>query len=322
MVSITGILDSLTPNCRSSLRSSSRRGRMNNRPLRVIGKHLRISSGAWQIPASVRNGASASPSERNIWRRLAEEQPRVVSIQPGTSAINSSSPVEGTAKPLVFEAVDLKKDFDDGQVQALRGVSFRISENDFVAITGPSGCGKSTLLQLLGGLDRPTAGTLRYRGSSIEDLPDLSAYRAHEIGFVFQAFHLLPTFTSFENVQIPMFETDRRSSQRAERALELLKAVGLEHRLNHFPSKLSGGERQRVAIARSLANGPSVLLADEPTGNLDSVSAGLVLDLIGRIHQEQQMTVILVTHDMEIARRASTNFLMKDGQFIDGSPQH
>lgn len=270
----------------------------------------------------MRSGASASPSERNIWRRLAEEQPRVVSIQPGTSAINSSSPVEETAKPLVFEAVDLKKDFDDGQVQALRGVSFRISENDFVAITGPSGCGKSTLLQLLGGLDRPTAGTLRYRGSSIEDLPDLSAYRAHEIGFVFQAFHLLPTFTSFENVQIPMFETDRRSSERAERALELLKAVGLEHRLNHFPSKLSGGERQRVAIARSLANGPSVLLADEPTGNLDSVSAGLVLDLIGRIHQEQQMTVILVTHDMEIARRASTTFRMKDGQLVDGSPQH
>ena len=236
--------------------------------------------------------------------------------------MNSSSPVGEAAKPLVFDAVDLKKDFDDGQVQALRGVSFRISENDFIAITGPSGCGKTTLLQLLGGLDRPTGGTLCYRGNSIEDLPDLAAYRAREIGFVFQAFHLLPTFTSFENVQIPMFETDRRPSQRAERALELLKAVGLEHRLNHFPSKLSGGERQRVAIARSLANGPSVLLADEPTGNLDSVSAGLVLDLITRIHQEQQMTVILVTHDMEIARRASTTFLMKDGQFVDGSPQH
>ena len=235
--------------------------------------------------------------------------------------MNSSSPVAEAAKPLVFEAVDLKKEFDDGQVQALRGVSFRISEGDFIAITGPSGCGKTTLLQLLGGLDRPTAGTLRYRGNSIEDLPDLAAYRAHQIGFVFQAFHLLPTFTSFENVQIPMFETDRSPSQRAGRALELLKAVGLEHRLDHFPSKLSGGERQRVAIARSLANGPSVLLADEPTGNLDSVSAGLVLDLIARIHREQQMTVILVTHDLEIARRASTTLLMKDGQFVDGSPQ-
>ena len=235
--------------------------------------------------------------------------------------MNSSSPVGEAARPLVFEALDLKKEFDDGQVQALRGVSFRVSEGDFVAITGPSGCGKTTLLQLLGGLDRPTAGTLRFRGNSIEDLPDLAAYRAHQIGFVFQAFHLLPTFTSFENVQIPMFETDRGRSQRAGRALELLKAVGLEHRLDHFPSKLSGGERQRVAIARSLANGPSVLLADEPTGNLDSVSAGLVLDLITRIHKEQKMTVILVTHDMGIAKRASTTLLMKDGRFVDGSPQ-
>jgi ABC-type lipoprotein export system ATPase subunit len=234
--------------------------------------------------------------------------------------MNSSSPVGEAAKPLVFEAIGLKKEFDDGQVQALRGVSFRISEGDFVAITGPSGCGETTLLQLLGGLDRPTAGTLRYRGNALVDLPDLAAYRAHEIGFVFQAFHLLPTFTSFENVQIPMFETDRRRSERAGRALELLKAVGLEHRLNHFPSKLSGGERQRVAIARSLANGPSVLLADEPTGNLDSVSAGLVLDLIAQIHAEQRMTVILVTHDLEIARRASATLLMKDGQLVDGSP--
>jgi ABC-type lipoprotein export system ATPase subunit len=235
--------------------------------------------------------------------------------------MTSSSPLGEAAQQVVFEAVDLKKDFDDGQVQALRGVSFHISESDFVAITGPSGCGKTTLLQLLGGLDRPTAGTLSYRGNSIENLPDLAAYRAREIGFVFQAFHLLPTFTSFENVQIPMFESDRGRSQRAERALELLKAVGLEHRLNHFPSKLSGGERQRVAIARSLANGPSVLLADEPTGNLDSVSAGLVLDLIARIHQERKMTIILVTHDMEIARRASRTFLMKDGQLVNGSSQ-
>ncbi len=235
--------------------------------------------------------------------------------------MNHSSPDRETTKPLVFEAVDLKKDFDDGQVQALRGVSFRIAEGDFVAVTGPSGCGKTTLLQLLGGLDQPTAGTLRYRGNSIEDLPDLAAYRAREIGFVFQAFHLLPTFTSSENVQIPMFETDRPRLKRAERALELLKAVGLEHRLDHFPAKLSGGERQRVAIARSLANGPSVLLADEPTGNLDSVSAGRVLDLLVRIHKEQQMTLILVTHDMEIARRASATLLMKDGQLLATSPK-
>jgi ABC-type lipoprotein export system ATPase subunit len=203
----------------------------------------------------------------------------------------------------IFEAIGLRKDFDEGQVQALRGVDLRIAEGEFVAITGPSGCGKTTLLQMLGGLD----------------LPDPAAYRALEIGFVFQAFHLLPTFTSFENVQIPMFETNRPRSERANRARELLKAVGLEHRLDHFPAKLSGGERQRVAIARSLANGPSVLLADEPTGNLDSVSAQVVLDLIVRLHKERQMTLVLVTHDMAIARRASRALLMKDGQFVDTS---
>jgi ABC-type lipoprotein export system ATPase subunit len=221
----------------------------------------------------------------------------------------------------VFEAAGLKKDFDDGQVEALRGLDFQIAEGEFVAITGPSGCGKTTLLQMLGALDRPTAGTLRYRGNSITDLPDPAAYRAHQIGFVFQAFHLLPTFTSFENVMIPMFETPLSQSERAARALELLRAVGLEHRLNHFPAKLSGGERQRVAIARSLANRPSVLLADEPTGNLDSTSAQRVLDLIVRLHQEQQMALVLVTHDLAIARRASRILTMKDGRFFDRSPE-
>lgn len=231
--------------------------------------------------------------------------------------MNPPSPDSGAAKTPVFEAIGLMKDFDDGQVEALRGVDFRIAAGEFVAVTGPSGCGKTTLLQMLGGLDQPTAGTLRYRGKSITELPDLAAYRAREIGFVFQAFHLLPSFTSFENVQIPMFETNRPRSQRADRALELLRAVGLEHRLNHLPAKLSGGERQRVAIARSLANGPSVLLADEPTGNLDSASAELVLDLIVRFHKERQMTLVLVTHDMAIARRASKALVMKDGQVVD-----
>jgi ABC-type lipoprotein export system ATPase subunit len=234
--------------------------------------------------------------------------------------MNESSPDRGNAADgPVFEAIALRKDYDEGQVQALRGVDFRIMEGEFVAISGPSGCGKTTLLQMLGALDRPSAGTLRYRGNSIPDLPDPAAYRAREIGFVFQAFHLLPTFTSFENVQLPMFETNRPRSERADRARELLKAVGLEHRLDHFPAKLSGGERQRVAIARSLANGPSVLLADEPTGNLDSVSAQVVLDLMVRLHKERRMTLVLVTHDMAIARRASRALLMKDGQFVDTS---
>jgi ABC-type lipoprotein export system ATPase subunit len=217
--------------------------------------------------------------------------------------------------PYVFEATGIAKRFDDGQVQALRGVNFCVSQGEFLAITGPSGCGKTTLLQMLGALDRPTHGTLLYRGNSIPT-KDPSSYRALEIGFIFQAFHLLPTFTAVENVQIPMFETDLTVLERRDRAVGLLKSVGLEQRLNHFPGKLSGGERQRVAIARSLANGPSVLLADEPTGNLDSENARSVLELIARLHREQRMTLVLVTHDMSIAARASRTIQMKDGRIV------
>ena len=216
----------------------------------------------------------------------------------------------------VFEAIGVKKEFDEGQVQALRGADFRIMAGEFVAIVGPSGCGKSTLLQMLGALDRPSAGSLLYHGTSLPDSPDLAAYRAHEIGFIFQAFHLLPTFTALENVQIPMFETDRSVSERKQRAVELLKAVGLEGRLHHFPAKLSGGERQRVAIARSLANGSSVLLADEPTGNLDSENARLIMELIVRLRAERSITLVLVTHDLGIARQASRVIEMKDGRIV------
>ncbi len=216
----------------------------------------------------------------------------------------------------MLEAKGLTREFDDGQVKALRGVDFTIHEGEFVAITGPSGCGKSTLLQLLGSLDRPTSGELLYRGESLPDRPDPAAYRACEIGFIFQAFHLLPTFTASENVQIPMFETSRSLSERRERAAELLRLVGLEHRFDHFPSKLSGGERQRVAIARSLANGPSLLLADEPTGNLDSKNAHLILDLIVRLQQDQGRTMIMVTHDPSIAERAGRVLQMKDGRVV------
>ena len=213
----------------------------------------------------------------------------------------------------VFEASGLKKEYDDGQVQALRGVDFRIQQGEFVALVGPSGSGKSTLLQMLGALDHPSAGTLRYRGASLAERADLASYRAREIGFIFQAFHLLPTFTALENVQIPMFETHPSVSERKQRAIDLLTAVGLEMRLHHFPAKLSGGERQRVAIARSLATGASVLLADEPTGNLDSENARLILDLIVGLRREQKLTLILVTHDPGIARQAARIIEMKDG---------
>lgn len=238
--------------------------------------------------------------------------PPIPSLQPAAPGFTPSA----VTADCVFTASKLTKDFDDGSVQALRGVDFRISEGEFVAVIGPSGCGKTTLLQMLGALDHPSSGTLLYREHSIPGLPDPPAFRAHEIGFIFQAFHLLPTFTALENVQMPMFETDMTAAEREDRAVNLLKSVGLEHRFDHFPAKMSGGERQRVAIARSLANDPAVLLADEPTGNLDSENSGLILDLIVRLHQEQNMTLVLVTHDPAIARRASRIIQMKDGRII------
>lgn len=238
------------------------------------------------------------------------------------TGIPSSGADKYAENGIVFEAVGLKKEYDDGQVQALRGVNFCINQGEFVAIVGQSGSGKSTLLQMLGALDHPSSGSLLYCGKSIATQPDLASYRAHKVGFIFQAFHLLPTFTAIENVQLPMFETPRSGVERKERALELLKAVGLEERIHHFPAKLSGGERQRVAIARSLANGASVLLADEPTGNLDSESAQLVMELIVRLRGQQNLTLVLVTHDMSIARQASRVIAMKDGRIVsDGVSQ-
>lgn len=213
----------------------------------------------------------------------------------------------------VFDAVDLKKEFDDGRVRALRGVSFRIMAGEFVSIIGTSGSGKSTLLKMLGAIDKATSGSLLYKGEPIAELPDPAEYRAREIGFIFQAFHLLPNFTAIENVQFPMFETDRPARERRDRAAELLDAVGLRDRHDHFPDTLSGGERQRVAIARSIANQPEVLLADEPTGNLDSKNAESIMDLIKTIQAERKMTVVLVTHDMAVARHAPRALRMEDG---------
>ena len=189
-----------------------------------------------------------------------------------------------------------------------------VAPGECTTVMGPSGSGKSTLLNLLGALDFPTSGEIHFGGRPLNGEGDLNHFRAQTLGFVFQSFHLIPTLTSLENVQIPMFETDCSRSEREERAFTLLKAVGLEHRLDHFPGKLSGGERQRVAIARSLANNPSILLADEPTGNLDSVNARLVLDLIERLRSERRMTLVLVTHDQTIARRASRVLSMSDGR--------
>ena len=228
----------------------------------------------------------------------------------------SHPPSPGEPPAVVYEAANLKREFEEGRVQALRGIDFRIHAGEYVAITGPSGCGKTTLLQILGALIKPSSGTLLYRGQSMMTLKDPSDYRSHEIGFIFQSFHLLPTYTAVENVQMPMFERGWSAAERRERAVRLLESVGLGHRIDQFPAKLSGGERQRVAIARSLANGPSVLLADEPTGNLDSENSVIIMDLLSRLHREQHMTMILITHDMGIAHTAPRTLRMKDGRIL------
>jgi ABC-type lipoprotein export system ATPase subunit len=221
-----------------------------------------------------------------------------------------------SSTPVLVEARDLRRTFDEGRVEALRGISFEINEGEFVAIQGPSGSGKSTLLQLLGALDAPTGGVLHFRGNSFDMLGDMAAFRARTVGFIFQSFHLLPTLSAVENVQIPMFEMPWPAQERRRRAKALLEAVGLGDRLDHLPPKLSGGERQRVAIARSLANEPAMLLADEPTGNLDSVSAERIMDLLEKIHSERGMTLVVVTHDAAVARYAQRVLQMLDGRIV------
>lgn len=218
-------------------------------------------------------------------------------------------------RPLILEAEGLERLYPDGQVHALRGVSLQVARGESLAITGPSGCGKSTLLHLLGGLDRPTAGTVSYDGTPLTSL-DIDSFRARQVGFVFQSFYLLPTLTALENVQVPMFESDRPRTERPRVAAELLAAVGLSHRLNQRPTRLSVGERQRVAIARALANNPALLLADEPTGNLDSKTQDEVLALLDAIRRERGITLIMVTHSAEVAAHADREVRMRDGEIV------
>lgn len=222
----------------------------------------------------------------------------------------------GQTVPPLLRGDSLVKTYPDGDVQALRGVSVAVGSGEFVAITGPSGCGKSTLLHVLGGLDRPTSGTVYYKGTPLSGI-DLDRYRACEVGFVFQAFHLISTLTALENVQVPMFPGGRPRSQRPEVARKLLDEVGLPHRMGHLPRSLSIGERQRVAIARALANEPALLLADEPTGNLDSRSQQEILDLLARLRAERSITLLIVTHSPEVAAAADREVRMRDGQIVD-----
>ena len=220
----------------------------------------------------------------------------------------------------IYELRGAGKRFGQGatEVVAVRDVDLEIGEGEFVALVGPSGSGKTTLLQLLGGLDRATDGTVLFEGRDLATLGDgeLSSLRLHALGFVFQQFNLIPTLTAAQNVEVALAPTHERGARRRERVAGLLGAVGLGSRGEHLPSQLSGGEQQRVAIARALANEPRVLLADEPTGNLDTTTGDEIVDLLTSLSRERRQTIVLVTHNPQLARRAGRVLRMQDGRLL------
>ena len=211
---------------------------------------------------------------------------------------------------------DLRKDYvlSGETVHALRGVSFDVPHGDYIAIMGPSGSGKSTLLNLLGCLDRPTAGSFVLGGDDVARMNDdlLAETRATRIGFVFQSYNLLPALTVVENIEVPLYYSGRLSAATRDRCIALAELVGLADRLDHRPAQLSGGQQQRVAIARSLVNDPQFILADEPTGNLDTATTFEVLDLLAQLHDEGR-TILMVTHEPEVAERTDRTIVLRDG---------
>lgn len=218
-----------------------------------------------------------------------------------------------------IEIKNLIKKFDDGQIKALDGVDIQIEKGEFVAIMGPSGCGKSTLMNMVSALDKPSSGDVVIGGAKLSEFKDLSEFRAKKLGFIFQLHNLIPTLSAVENVQIPMFEEKMAPKEKYQKSKKLLELVGLGERIDNLPTKLSGGERQRVAAARALANDPEILIADEPTGALDSKKAKDLLDLLKKIHQEKGITIIMVTHDKDVALYADRIINMKDGKVLASS---
>lgn len=221
----------------------------------------------------------------------------------------------------LVQARDLARDYSmgSGAVHALRGVSVDVEDGEWLAIVGPSGCGKSTLLNLLGAVDTPDAGTLTIGGERIDKLDDAAAtaFRLRRIGFVFQRFYLMPALTAAENIELPMAEAKVVRNVRMARAKELLGYVGLAERSGHRPSQLSGGEQQRVAIARALANRPALLLADEPTGELDAATGRDMIELFRRLNRDGT-TIVVVTHDAQMAEAATRRIQMRDGRVVAG----
>jgi len=225
---------------------------------------------------------------------------------------------ENPSNTPAIQLVDVTKTFDRGLVRALNGVTLSVPSGEWAALAGPSGCGKSTLLHLVAALDRPTTGRILVHGRDLAHVKNLDHYRRFEVGLVFQLHNLLPNLTAIQNVEIAMFGNGLGHHEQRERARELLADVALGHREHLRPPELSGGERQRLAIARALANHPSIILADEPTGSLDSSSAESILKLFRRIRQERHVTILLVTHDAHVAGAADRIVHMHDGKIITG----
>jgi len=221
----------------------------------------------------------------------------------------------------IYELRDVTRSYgkNETKVDAVRDVDLVIERGEFVAIVGPSGSGKTTLLQLLGGLDRPTSGEVRFESRNLATLKEsqLTSLRLGTIGFVFQQFNLIPTLTARQNVELALAPTMRMPAERRARSRELLDAVGLGKRGHHLPGQLSGGEQQRVAIARALANKPDVLLADEPTGNLDSATGKEIIGLLRELNVRSEQTIVLITHDADVAAEVSRTVRMQDGSIAD-----
>ena len=220
------------------------------------------------------------------------------------------------SKSTILSGTDLSKKY--GDLQVVKGVSLAVNEGEFVCLVGKSGCGKTTLLSLLSGLEKPTQGRVNLDGREIttssED--ELALFRRDNVGFIFQSFNLIPTLSAWENVALPLFPIKMTSEERRRRATELLEKMELGHRMDHLPSALSGGEKQRVAIARALVNHPKIIFADEPIGNLDSGTGEAIMGILNRLHKEEGVAILMVTHEDELAKTANRLIRMKDGEII------
>ena len=240
-------------------------------------------------------------------------------VYPRPSRFETSAEGAAVTSSVLYRLTGVERRYERGStsVFALRGIDLTIHAGELVAIEGPSGSGKSTLLQLLGAMDTPTAGRVEMDGKTLDGASDrmLTELRREAIGFVFQQFNLIPTLTALENVELATARGSR--TERHERAAELLRSVDLADRFDHLPSRLSGGEQQRVAIARAIANAPRVILADEPTGNLDSGTAQEVIDLLARLNRDRDVTIIVVTHDDDVARRMRRRVRLRSGTIVN-----